>query len=333
LYDRCGFLYPAKKTKISSYYTKIKQNWEKALLSKDDIIWIFTNKHPDTSKMASVCYWRSGMNSVTVQHQISERSPLGSRSVMLGASRHAIVNNFKSAQICYNPSNKYASRVWDGMEEYLKNDVIFSRHFYYFSVYPSDIVVPKTKIMIKKLYNGQEKEAFETVKMFLGRVYAHGEEFDDDVEIKKLDEIYKKTGLSRKRFVWVAYLSGRSDPVCIAISYRAPLGLNFSFIENSTLILCDNSLNDTIQGEIFTSLLANVSNIYQDFLPGYIPVLTDKKGSLIMSKQHHNFMREYKKIMWLDNGFIDTYKYIEDIFFKIYQRYLQSIQLENKILA
>ena len=45
LYEKAGFLYAAKKERITPYMSQIQNNWESAQKAGEDILWVVTHEN------------------------------------------------------------------------------------------------------------------------------------------------------------------------------------------------------------------------------------------------------------------------------------------------
>jgi len=317
LYDRCGFLYPAKKQRLLPYFSEIKDNWYKASASKDSILSILSKENRTLQKTASLVAWRSSMNSMAAQHLSSDGMPLLTRSILLGA---LLYFSSYSAGLWYNPQNKYSDRLFGKLPTVVGNKYAHSILFDYLFINASKLSNATNKSHIRQLFNKDHKEAFHLVKTFIGDVFAKVEEFDkDDLELNELDKLYNKSGLSRKRYFFALY-SKNNQPLGIAIVYKGPLGINFSFLKNASIVLVRDDIDKKLIEATMNNLLLTIAPVYKDFALNTIPVLTNKTCSQLLVKNGHTFFREYKKVMWSKEINTKCYDYIDNIYGKIITR-------------
>lgn len=318
LYNRCGFLYPAKKERLLPYMAEIKANWEKILTSEDNLLNIFSSQRRSQHKSASLVAWKSSMNTMTVQHLTSDGMPLLTKAVLLGA-----LSCFSSYSVglWYNPQNKYTSRLFGRFPALFGESYVKEMLFDYFFVEAAKLPAPADcSAVIRRLSNRDRKEAFQLVKSFTGDIFAKVEEFDsDDWELNQLDGLYKKCGLSRKRQLLAAY-SRAGRPLGIAIVHRGPLGLNFSFLENAGMILLRDDLEKDLLKTAMNSLLLSILPAYSNFPPAAVPILTNKTCSRLLAGDGHKFFREYKKVVWLKDLNGQCYQFIDKIYSRIAKR-------------
>lgn len=317
LYNRCGFLYSAKKQRLLPYLTEIKDNWKKASISKDDILSIFSSENQLLKKVASLVAWRSSMNSMTVQHLSSDGMPLLTRAVLLGAL--SFFSSY-SVGLWYNPQNKYTYRLFGRFPTIFGDKYAYDIVFDYLFLEKSKLPSTTSRTNIRQFSNKDYRDAFNLVKSFTGDVFAKVEEFDkNDLELNQLDMLYNKSGLRRKRYFFAAY-SKTNEPLGIAIVYRGPLGFNFSYLENASIVLFRDNIKKELIETAMNDLLLSIIPVYKDFTLNTIPILTSKICSQLLIKNGHTFFREYKKVVWLNELNMRCYEFIDNIYSRIIKR-------------
>jgi hypothetical protein len=318
LYEQANFLYPEKKKRIYPYLSLIRQNWEAALKADEDILWIITYQTPDAKHRASVTVWRTTQNGVFAQHLTSTGAGAGVGKIMLLAQAKVISKNYISAQNWFHPGNKFANKVFKTAIEHIGETSASLNLFHYLAVTPSLSKISSNAVKIVRCSNKQPYNIHELAIKTRGKVYAEGEELgNEDIELESVDEIYRKAGLSRKRFIWAAFIPSCSEPVGAAIAYRGPFGLNFSLLENRCDLLVDQSLNTSQRESLINALLWNAKEAYQDFPLNFMPVTADNNCAGILISSGSTHMRDYYQGIWLKDGFTAWYKHIEKIYEKI----------------
>jgi hypothetical protein len=165
-----------------------------------------------------------------------------------------------------------------------------------------------------------------------GHVYVAAEELATDVPLKSLDLLYRRVGLRRTRQVWLAYL--RNRPVGAAISYRGPLGLNFSFLENRCDLLLSPNLSEAELQKAASGLLGAALTAYQGFELESIPVIAGDDAVPVLSKLGAQLVRHYCQCIWLKGGYPRSYRHVDSFYSKVLDRARKkslqpSLLLEN----
>src|SRR5687767_15703645 len=83
LYERTGFLYPAKAARLTPHLKVVQDNWRRLLQAGDSLLYVLSAGNQQEG-CASIAVWRTTRDSWVWQHLVSENDPLRSRAVMLG---------------------------------------------------------------------------------------------------------------------------------------------------------------------------------------------------------------------------------------------------------
>ena len=334
-YHKADFLYFEKFKLIKPHLAIIKHNWEAALKAGKKILWIVTAKKPGTETLiGSLAIWRSTLNGWFPQHLTSVNSaggintPASTCAMMLLIQIEAILRVYQSGQNLFNPSKKYPTKVFKSIENTINPEYACVNEFNYLGVKPNSYQNHSKSVKIIKCSNSNRYEIYDFAAQIRGKVYAQAEELaEGDIELQELDDIYRQASLSRKRYIWMAFCSGRAEPAGAAIVYRGPFGFNFSLIENR----CDFLINDRLDNDtaecVCKALLTNAATAYFDsYFPleypvDFIPVVTDKKTAAIVKRVGAFFnIRKYNQTIWLRPGFYPWYQHVEKIYQKVLQR-------------
>ena len=84
LYQRAGFLYPEKASRLLPHLPLVKENWRRMLCAEESLLYVLTAGDEERGR-ASLAVWRSSRHGWTHQHLVSENNPFASRAVMLAA--------------------------------------------------------------------------------------------------------------------------------------------------------------------------------------------------------------------------------------------------------
>src|SRR5947209_15467048 len=71
LYERTGFLYPAKAARLLPHLKEVRENWRRLLKAGDSLLYVLT-AGDEQEGCASIAVWRTTRDSWTWQHLVSE---------------------------------------------------------------------------------------------------------------------------------------------------------------------------------------------------------------------------------------------------------------------
>jgi hypothetical protein len=324
-YETFGFIYPEKKTELHPYIKTIRANWEKALSAGEEIFVLITHKEPAKKAFASFCLWKNTLSSYFAQHIVSAGNPISSRAVLLGGIGKGAEDELSLTNF-FRPTNKWTMKCSGKQYEIQGPQFCHLQKLCYLKVHLEHIYkVPSEDIEILSCTSKHSEIISAFATEIKGAVYAKSESLDDDdLELTHLNKIYNKFGLSIGRKIYLAFQKGKTTPAALLIANHAPLGFNLSFLENRCEIFLCPGLSETIRTAIINTLLKEAFIFYQDFEPGYIPVLCDDGVSGLLISQGAYFLREYMQCMHLKDGLPAFYKSNEMLFQKTYQRFLKQ---------
>lgn len=323
-YESIGFIYPAKKKLLEPHFDQITNNWNQLINSPDDLLWIMTN-NPTNNNFASVSVIKQSNAGVMAQHLVSAGDPFASLKIMLGAqwrAEHCFdATTLNSSQNWFRPDNRYAFRVFASMIEKLGPQKASLLRFEYLH-FPLDRInaLPDTHFAIQEV-TGIDKDFIAFVQTQYGQVFVEGEELHtEDIELKQLNESYKSRGLKyqRKTFKIIDEYTGKI--VAAVIARRAPIGLNFSFLENRSYFIIDKTKTPDQLEPIVQTMLAAVKDFYQDFALQAIPITTDARTLPELQKQGAKYLRTYMQSIWMRTGFAQWFEHINSFLERIEQR-------------
>lgn len=320
LYERTGFLYPGKAARLTPHLGQVRENWRRMLRGGESLLYVLTSGDEREGR-ASIAVWRTTYRGWMSQHLVSEHNPLGSRAVMLAGTAASILRGAdESYQNWFRPENRFPSRVFGSMVETIGKTLSSVQRHLYFSL-PRNLSLSDAEGVRVVPYDPSHKEALATVaQASRGNVYLTAEELLADVELKAVDELYRSVGLRRSRRVWLAYQGRKNEPVGAAITYRGPLGANFSYLENRCDLLVHPSVSDSDVLGISVSLLKAASTAYQGFELAAIPVIADPIASSALVKLGAEYLRDYCQGIWLKDGNVRFYRHIENFYSKLMAR-------------
>ena len=313
-YKDAGFLYPDKLTQLIPYADVISDNWNTLINNKEGLLLVLTATQNNTEKFASITLWKNGTNSIFSQHLVSNGNPRLSLLLILESMR-AIQwdtdhSSYKSTQNWFRLNNRYARRVFATSHKILGKAHSSLIRFQY-------LTLPLTQIQknTSNLFKIEEiSEPSHTLNDFISKqlnpVFISAEELNNnDIQLSELKEKYESCHLQRRRSVLKISDSETNEIIGCIIANRAPLGLNFSFLENRTYYIVDRNL-DKMKLEI---MVREINCLLQPFYQGIecqsIPIVTDKKTAETLLDNGANFIREYTQVIWLKEARFELQNY------------------------
>jgi len=320
LYERTGFLYPAKAARLIPYLERVRDNWRRMLCAGESLLYVLTAGDEERGR-ASLAVWRTTPRGWMSQHLVSEDNPLASRAVMLAAAAASILKGVdESAQNWFRPENRFPARVFGSMVQTIgESHSSVQRHAYF--ALPRRLKLPSEGRIRIVAYNPSHKEALSAIASAArGSVYVAAEELAGDVEFEAVDELYRCVGLRRTRHVWLAYRECKNVPIGAAIAYRGPLGVNFSYLENRCDLLLHPILPDAEVADTVTSLLKASSVAYRNFELDEIPVIAEQIAVPVLLKLGAEFLRHYCQGIWLRDGHPRFYRHVDGFYSRLLAR-------------
>jgi hypothetical protein len=318
LYERTGFLYPDKATRLLPYLGKVKENWGRMLEAGESLLYVLTAGDKQQGR-AALAVFRTTLQGWNFQHLVSEDNPFASRAVMLAAEAASILKGSdESAQNWFRPENRFPARVFGSMSEALGGSLSTVQNLAYLG-FPRNVSLRKDPVFRVVPYDAvHNKDLCSLAELAKGHVYVTAEELASDVPLKSLDLLYRRVGLRRTRQVWLAYR--KNQPVGAVMAYRGPLGLNFSFIENRCDLLLSPTLSEAEHLSVISSLLASAAEAYKDFELDFIPVIAGDAAVPVLTKLGAQLVRHYCQCIWLKGGYPRSYRHVDSFYSKVLDR-------------
>jgi hypothetical protein len=324
LYESLHFIYPQKRERLNPVFSIIKENWTKALQSNFPLFWVGTiiqNKQNIVSSGTSWQYLNKGM---LAQH-LASNHPIGSRIIFLGMLNRVIENQhggfIESYQIYYRPQNKFSARMFEPLSIRLGKDLSQIVPYNYCEV-PLIKEFKAENVEVSEVNDTNQRSFLKFLKIERGEVYIKAQELDSaDITLERLNEKFAIKGLHRKRRIFIACSKKDGQVYGSIIVNQGSLGLNFSFLENSSeLILSEAPENYLLQ--VAGLLLLKASNIFPHFSLNYLPVLVNPAHSQIVDKLKGKVTRDYNLFIVLRGGYETWYEYVDNLTSAVFQRFL-----------
>jgi len=319
LYERTGFLYPAKAARIRPHLGVVRENWRRLLKAGDKLLYVLTAGDSEMG-CASISVWRSTHHGWTSQHLVSE-NPLASRAVILAGSAASILKGLdESHQNWFRPENRFPARVFGSMVQSIGDSLSSVHRHMYFAV-PRKISPPPPSRFRVVPYEASHRDALCAIASLVrGSVYVAAEELSHDVELNAVNELYRTVGLQRTRRVWLAYRGNKDEPIGAVLAYRGPLGVNLSFIENRCDLLLHPTVPDSEMDSVVSSLLNAASAAYENFELNEMLVIADESSAAAIVRLGGEFLRHYCQGTWLKDGQPRFYRHVDGFYTRLLQR-------------
>jgi len=324
-YERIGFIYPEKKALLAPHMQKITENWKTLAGSKENLLWILSGNHKDNNNFSSVSVWKQNNYAMQAQHLVSDGNPFLSLKVMLAsqfkAEHHFTKNELNSSQNWFRPNNRYAYRIFASMYDKLGPEKSSLRLFHYLTM-PLKNIPEFTSSQFETVpVTGVDLELMNFVRAQYGEVFLEAEELNQsDIQLEGLNTAYTKYNLQRYRKVLkFKCKKSRAIKACVVVN-RAPIGINFSFLENRAYYILAKNLTEKERIEVLKTMNAAIKSYYADFELGAIPIVTDELTSKSLTDLNANFLRTYMQSIWLRSGFSLWFDHIYSFLRKIESR-------------
>jgi len=319
LYERTGFLYPEKASRLRPHLGLVRENWRKMLRAGESLLYILT-AGDEKRGMASLAVWRTAPHGWMPQHLVSDNNPFASRAVMLAAAAARMLRGVDDAQNWFRPENRFPARVFGSMVQTIGESLCSVQRHSFFAL-PKGLKLSVDSKIHAVPYDPSHKQALSSIASATrGSVYIAGEDLLGDVELRTVNDIYRSVGLRRTRSVWLAYKGTRSEPVGAAIAFRGPLGINFSYLENRCDLLLHPTLPVSEVPDTIACLLSASSAAYHDFELNEIPLVADEMGTDVLLKLGAEFLRHYCQGIWLQAGHQGFYQHVNGFYSRLLAR-------------
>jgi hypothetical protein len=317
-YERSGFLYPGKLKKLAPFLPLVKENWRKARLGGELIQWVATYENPAQNQWASITSWLSTRAGWVSQHLVSMGGPAASRAVMLAGQAVRIADRRDgSHQSWFRRNNRYANRIFGSMPETLGGQHGWVGDYAHYYLHPAPLTIANhVRVEAATAADLAELRAF--IAKTRSNVFLSAEGLlEDDLALDSVDQIYARVGLRRYRRVVAVRAISDSALLGVALAYRGPLGLNFSFLENRCDLILSSQLSIAQAVVVCSALCAGAASLYADFELGVIPLVIDARHSGALQALGAEYLRDYAQCAWLQPGYADCYRHTERFYARL----------------
>jgi len=320
LYERAGFLYPEKAARLTPHLKQVRDNWRRMLQAGDSLLYVLTAGDKKTG-LASIAVWRTNHHGWTSQHLVSENNPMASRSVILAGTAASILKGVdESHQNWFRPENRFPSRVFGSMVQTIGQSLSSVQRHMYFALPKNSQLSSGGRVRVVPYDSSHEDALCLIASVARGSIYVAAEQLATDPELAEVDQLYREVGLRRTRQIWLAYRGYKDEPIGAIIAYRAPLGLNFSYIENRCDLLLHPTLPEADVEDVVAGLLRASAPAYKDFELDTIPVISEEIAAPALVQLGAEFVRHYCQGTWLQQGQLRFYRHIDAFYSRLLAR-------------
>src|SRR5688572_7477255 len=194
LYERAGFLYPAKAARLTPHLRVVQENWRRLLQAGESLVYVLTAGDP-REDCASVAIWRTTRDSWVWQHLVCKGNPLQSRAVMLGGVlRCSRLGLGESQQNWFRPENRFPARIFGSMGQSVGKSFASVHSHMYFAVPRRPRLRVAHGIEIVPFDHSQHEALCDLASCARGHLYVTAEELDRDVELESVNRLYRQIG-------------------------------------------------------------------------------------------------------------------------------------------
>jgi hypothetical protein len=267
---------------------------------------------------ASLASWRHTETAWCTQHLVSRGDPFASRAVML-AELHAMIEDprHRSSQNWFRPQNRLPQRVFGSIIDQLGPERACANPLTMFEV--PLVAAEAGPAQISAVSTSNQPALRSLAAQLRGHAFVIAEGLDeDDFELDRIDQAYRRVGLFRYRRGWLAHAGG--ELLAALVAHRGPLGLNYSFIENRAELLVAPGCPPQQIVAIARQLVAAASDSYRDFRPGYVPLFADGRCAPLLAAAGLDAIRSYCQTIYLRSSYARYLEHVESTFSRVAQR-------------
>jgi hypothetical protein len=279
-----GFIYRAKLESLKPYLTEIFDTGAKLMTCPEDLCKTAL-KEQDGRISNSLVMTRSHPGTWLVHHMASLRNPVGMLDLLLESVSWLLDHpEAKYARLYWRPNNKKVHNLFLGLKQaFIKggaDTVKFDEYAYHhldLGKLGQRLDLSDGSVTASAMSKDERFEVAGLLRKTLGEVDFQVESLDPrNLELSGLNDMYRSSGLSRNREIFVARQRGRV--LGIALADCSSLGLNFSFYLNTfKIVLVDQTLDEAAKQAVFERLLLEVCRFYGRQGRGFAVTLADQE--------------------------------------------------------
>ena len=332
-YEDFGFIYPAKKKRLEKVMPEIIKNWKKVLKIDDSPIQVIT--HRDSKNSFGTMVILQNINHGTLNHHgIGNKLHSSALAFLTAQAIQFERKEFQSAQIWFREKNRIMNHICGSGINNVSNEFSFNRTFNYIELKPRIDVSTNNQLQFEPFHKDHKAVFEQFILRERGVAFLTGEELNsDDILLGNLNQVYQEVGLEHYRQIWLVFK--KSNLIGVAIAYKSPVGLNFSFLNNRCELIISPNLAPDLLKDIVAQLLSKVAFQYLDFSPGFIPVIADDKTAKQVEELGGQIIRRYTQHLWTRKGYEDWYfgaiSAVKNILLREYNKNTSQSEIEKQI--
>ena len=268
-YDEAGFLYEEKQARLEPYWATVADNWDRTMSAGHDLRRLFSWQSPDGSRWAYLDLRRATDRSWWVQHLVANGGGAGSLATMLAATARSFADPWLIGceRSGFGPPILSRTACWAAAPTPWAATAAEAP-----VVSPGSALRPTSRAgqrvevrspspIGRSAPTGRRKPAPHVIPPSPRYPMIHS---STRSTAATKQSVYSGTG--------DLAATDRAGRLCgAALAYRAPLGLNYSFLENRCDVLLSDEEPEEASGTA-RALVAAAADTYRDFTPGFIPV-------------------------------------------------------------
>jgi hypothetical protein len=278
-YRRSGFLYPGKAAELEQRWHVITRTWERLLGAGGEVFRLVARRRLAEGRLSvsnSICAFQYAPGTWQGQHLVSEQRHeyVGTLTVLIGLVQWFHDAGVRFARLSFRPNNPGTNRLFGDVAEMLPPDVasVSVADYGMTSISTLAGLRASARDAAVEVHHADRVEALRFYAEVLPAVELASLGLDD-LEFDKLDGVYARHGLSRRRQVYVATVGDRVVGGCMA--HHSSEGINFSFLENAIEHLrVAPDLPPRDRSRVWTALLRAAVR-EADRRRGYVVTMTD----------------------------------------------------------
>ena len=324
-YERCGFLYPAKRARLAPLMDRVLDTWRRSTTAAAREHWVhhcLVSQRREGTRFATVSMWRTSTSRVHSQHMVSNGAAAASRDVLLGCQDVVAVRGMHFSENWFRTENRYPARVFGSTPDALGSDRAALEHKRLVAMGPLGAM--PAGVRVERIDDAGGPEARALLEALSGPVIAAAEELDaGDIDLHELNEAYKVVGLSRRRAVLLATGPG-GRPLGLCSCYTGPIGLNFSLLENKVDLWLRADLDDDARRSAALAMIGAAQRARQESgdlaLPSILVACDPATGKALIDAGDGQHVRDYVRCVWTRAGFWDWYRHVDGIYARVLER-------------
>jgi len=303
-YEAAGFLYRAKRDRLSAVWSELEKTWRTLLDSPLPLLACFHQNisKRDPNEWCSLTAWRSSPSNWCCQHIVApdDRQSIAQLLRMVENYQESLsAAMMKSGHCWFQPNDGAVAQVFRETANTIGSRFCSLVSRVLLDV-PSSFATTSRKTSLQGEVAVVDPKSIPKVHRFianmLGQVYAVSEELLTDPYLESLCKEYEALGLYRRRSI-VSYRSDRGDLLGLAVIHSGPVGINFSRLENRIDLVLRGGLSLDERIQVAIRILNAVRG--ETSFPFTRRIMTDQETATALAMNGFSIIRDYQRFTWL----------------------------------